>query len=131
MIPILQLQISVSGIFMFKKEVIRMSHSQSNCQYEVLSPWADVDVVPLKGIRPRLTTLAGKKIGLAFNFKTAARPILSVVERILKERFPTCETSWFNILSRNEKSPTDMKIGEAEFAEWIKGLDAVVTAVGD
>jgi len=108
-----------------------MSTSKSNGQYEVLSPWSEVDTVPLRGITPRLTTLTGKKIGLAFNFKTAARPVLSVVERKLKERFPTCETSWFNILSRNEKSPSEMKIGEAEFAEWIKGLDAVVTAVGD
>jgi hypothetical protein len=56
---------------------------------------------------------------------------LSVVERKLKERFPTCKISWFNILSRNEKSPAEMKLSEAEFAKWIKGVDAVVTAVGD
>jgi hypothetical protein len=99
--------------------------------YEVLSPWADVDPIPLKGITPRVSDLAGKKIGLAFNFKGAARPLLSVVERKLKERFPTCETSWFNILSRNERSPSDMKLFEEEYAEWAKGLDTVVTAVGD
>lgn len=108
-----------------------MNTSQLVDRYEVLSPWSDVDPIPSKGISPRLTDLAGKKIGLAYNFKSAARPILSVVERKLKERFPSSEISWFNILSRNEKSPSEMKLAEAEYAEWIKGVDAVITAVGD
>jgi hypothetical protein len=108
-----------------------MNISHSNSQYEVLSPWSEVDPLPVRGLSPRLEGLNGKKIGLAFNFKTASRPILSVVERKLKERFPTCKTSWFNILSRNEKSPSDMKLAEAEFVEWIKEVDAVITAVGD
>ena len=44
-------------------------------QYEVLSPWAEVDPIPLRGISPRVDTLAGKKIGLFANFKRAAKPI--------------------------------------------------------
>ncbi len=99
--------------------------------YEVLSPWADADPVPLKGISPRLNELTDKKIGMAFNFKGAARPILTVFERKLKDRYPTIETSWFNILSRNERSPSVMKKAAEAYAEWVKGLDAVVTAVGD
>ena len=99
--------------------------------YEVLNPWAEADPIPLKGISPRLNDIEGKKVGLAFNFKGAARPILSVVERKLKERFPTCEISWFNILSRNEKSPSEMELNATEFAEWAKGLDTVITAIGD
>ena len=33
-------------------------------QYEVLSPWADVDPIPVRGISPRLDSVEGKKIGL-------------------------------------------------------------------
>jgi hypothetical protein len=32
--------------------------------YEVLSPWAEVDAASLRGISPRLDSLAGKKIGI-------------------------------------------------------------------
>jgi len=38
-------------------------------QFEVLSPWADVDPIPLRGISPRLSSLAGKKIGIFVNPK--------------------------------------------------------------
>ncbi len=33
-------------------------------QFVALSPWADVDPIPLRGISPRIQNLAGKKIGL-------------------------------------------------------------------
>ena len=105
--------------------------STTTNKFEVLSPWADVDPIPLKGITPRLKDLAGKKIGLAYNFKVAARPILTVVERKLKERYPTTEISWFNTFSRNEKSPDGMKASDAEYPRWAKGMNAVITAVGD
>ena len=108
-----------------------MDASKSGNQFEVLSPWADVDPLPLKGISPRVKDLAGKKIGLAYNFKGAAHPIQTVVERKLKERYPTSEISWFYILSRNEQSPEDMKRFETEYAKWAKGVDTVITAVGD
>jgi len=39
----------------------------TNYQYEVLNPWADLDPVPLRGISPRVTDLAGKTIGLFRN----------------------------------------------------------------
>ena len=57
-----------------------------NGQYEVLSPWAEVDPVQLRGISPRVTDLGGKTIGLFINHKGAAPPIQAVVEAKLKER---------------------------------------------
>ena len=48
----------------------------TNLQYEVLSPWAVVDPVPLRGLASRLDSLDGKTIGLFKNFKRAAGPIL-------------------------------------------------------
>jgi ABC-type lipopolysaccharide export system ATPase subunit len=70
------------------KEVSKMEG-----QYEVLSPWAEVDPIPLKGLTPRLPELNGKNIGLLINGKRASRPILSVVERKFKERYPTATFS--------------------------------------
>ena len=106
-----------------------MSGSVSIGQYEVLSPWAQVDPIPLRGISPRLTDLAGRKIGLFRNFKRAAKPILTVVERELKNRYPTAEFKWFESTAANVlETETENK---KQFTEWAKGVDAVVAAVGD
>jgi hypothetical protein len=94
-----------------------------NSQYQVLSPWAEADPVPLKGISARLNDLKNKKIGLFCCSKQAAKPIMTVVEMKLKERYPSCETSWF--VQREIQS--DM----SKFEEWARGVDAVVGAVGD
>ena len=95
--------------------------------YEVLNPWAEVDPIPLKGISPRLTNLNGKRIGLFVNGKRASRPIMKVVERRLKERFPTAEFS-YSAPSGNREIAGDP---DAKLTEWVKGVDAVVAAVGD
>lgn len=106
-----------------------MSSSQSNEQYEVLSPWADVDPMPLKGITPRSTSLDGKKIGLFSNRKPAAGPILTAVERKLKERFPSIQTSWHESLKISV--PQIETEAKEKFIEWVKQSDGIVTAVGD
>jgi hypothetical protein len=97
--------------------------------YEVLSPWAEADPVPQKRLAPRLTDLAGKKIGLLRNNKRAAEPILQVTAQRLQERYPGLEISWFRgrafSVSELEKNRRQ------EFEDWIKSVDAVVAAVGD
>lgn len=106
-----------------------MSDSELNVQYEVLSPWADADPKPLRGIAERVASLAGKKIGLFCNSKRAAHPILASVEGRLKGKFPTSEISWYFFSKMNvPEIETD---GKAKFEEWLKGVDAVVTAYGD
>ena len=100
-----------------------------NYNYETLSPWAETDPVPLRGLTARLDTLANKKIGLFRNFKDAALPIMTVVEQKLKQRFPDCEISSFynpaaGVNGGNKKE-------RAEFEEWVDTLDAVILAVGD
>lgn len=99
------------------------------CQYEVLSPWAEVDPIPLRGISPRLDSLSGKKIGLFANFKRAARPIQAEVERRLKERFPDIETSLFD--SRLPNVTETETVNKEKFTAWAKEMDAVIAAVGD
>ena len=101
----------------------------SEYQWEVLNPWAEVDPIPVRGISPRVDTLAGKKIGLFANFKRAARPIQAYVEKKLKERFPDCETSLFDSTLPNvTETETENK---DRFTAWAKEADAVIAAVGD
>jgi hypothetical protein len=106
-----------------------MSPNITSASYEALSPWAEADPIPLKGLAPRVADLAGKKIGLLCNSKRAAPLILNATERILKERFPTSEISWFRArtFSVSSLEPENLE----KFDDWIKGVDAVVAAVGD
>jgi len=111
-------------------------------QYEVLSPWADADRVPLRGISERLSDLAGKKIGLFHHTKIAGPPITAMVERKLKERYPTAEFRYFRFSRTGDIEYRLDRIGlpgdqvqesqELErFERWVKDVDAVVGAVGD
>lgn len=97
--------------------------------YEVLSPWADVDPIPLRGLSARIDSISGKKIGLFANFKRAARPIMAEVEKRLKERFPDVETSLFDSTLPNVTETET--VNKEKFAAWAKGVDAVIAAVGD
>ncbi len=97
--------------------------------YEVLSPWAEADPTPFRGISPRLDGLAGKKIGLLVNTKRAAPPTMEIIKRRLKERFPTIDFTQFANLRPNE---TIIEHGaKDEFEEWVKGVDGVIAAFGD
>ena len=97
--------------------------------YEVLSPWAEADPVPLKGLSPRISDLAGKKIGLLRNGKKAAEPVLTAVENILRKKYPTAEFIWFRGKSFSVSELE--KERRSEFEDWIKSIDAVIAAVGD
>jgi hypothetical protein len=98
-------------------------------QFEVLSPWADVDPVPLRGISPRLQGLAGKKIGLFVNPKRAAMPIAESIDRRLKAMYPDVQTIVFHSVGANVNE-IETKNKE-KFTAWVKGIDAVIAVVGD
>jgi hypothetical protein len=118
----------IHAISQFRRRRVALA-VENESAYEVLSPWAEADPIPLKGLSPRLTGLEGKKIGLLCNSKRAAPLILDAVERIIKERYPSSQTSRFEGRTFSVSSlEADRK---QEFDDWIKGLDAVVAAVGD
>ena len=96
--------------------------------YEVLSPWADADAVPVKGIAQRLDNLAGKKIGFLRNSKRAARPIFTVLEQKLKEKFPTIQLSTFVFLPNDDIAATEELV---RYESWLEEVDAVIFAYGD
>ena len=98
-------------------------------RYEVLSPWAEVDPVPLRGLSPRLDSLAGKKIGIFANYKRAALPVAAAIEKELKTLYPTSETFLFH---SSEWNVTEVETADREkFTAWAKGVDAVVGVIGD
>ena len=106
-----------------------MSPNTTSASYEVFSPWAEADPMPFRGISPRLDRLAGKKIGLLMNGKRAAAPTMQVIKRRLKEKFPTVEFMEFANLKPNEVITEHG--AKDEFEDWVKGVDAVITAFGD
>jgi hypothetical protein len=104
-------------------------------KYEVLHPWADAPVHPLKGLSSRLGDLERKKIGFLINAKRTARPILTVVERKLQETILNLETSWYDASKHTQLGTHVGTEGESEdrpgFKEWVQGVDAVIGAIGD
>jgi hypothetical protein len=96
--------------------------------YEVLSPWADVDPVPLEGISPRLPDLMGRRIGLFHNGKVAAAPILDAVEAELRSRIDGVSFARFGRTANLEVAETPDR---QRYEEWVREVDAVVLAVGD
>jgi hypothetical protein len=98
-------------------------------QFEVLSPWADVDPIPFRGISPRLQSLAGKKIGLFVNPKRAAMPIADSIDRRLKAMYPDVQTIVYRSVGANVNE-IETKNKE-KFTAWAKGIDAAIAVVGD
>ena len=103
--------------------------SSSEGAYEVLSPWAEVDAVPLRGLSPRLDDLAGKKVGMFVNYKRAARPIALSLEKRLKAMFPGTDIRPFyspewNVLETETKNRDQFEAGA-------RGVAAVILLVGD
>jgi hypothetical protein len=98
-------------------------------QFEVLSPWAEVDPIPFSGISPRIPTLAGKKVGLFVNPKRAAMPIAEAIDKKLKAMYPDIQTIVFHSTEANVNE-IETKNKE-KFTAWAKGLDAAIAVVGD
>ena len=114
------LQASAGMLFALDSSVI---------QYEVLSPWAETDPKPLKGISPRLDNLSGKKIGLFANYKRAAVPIAESLQKRLRSMYPDSQVS---IYHSNQWNVTEIETGNRElFKKWVEGNDAVILLVGD
>jgi hypothetical protein len=98
-------------------------------QFEVLSPWADADPIPFRGISPRIPTLAGKKIGVFVNPKRAAMPIAESIMRRLGTMYPNAQTIVFHSTEANVNE-IETKNKE-KFTAWAKSIDAAIAVVGD
>jgi len=106
-----------------------MNADKNTNSFEVLSPWADADPVPWKGINERLEGVSNKTIGLLRNSKRTAEPTLKVLEDRLKKRFPTATFNWFSNLKPNETA-AESEFRD-EFEKWLDGVDAIILSYGD
>jgi hypothetical protein len=106
-----------------------MDNTKTSILYDVLSPWAESDPVPLRGIRPRIGDIEKKKIGLFCNSKRAAQLILTSIEKYLKETFSELEIKWYEATMPNV--PEIESTNKVKFTDWVNSVDAVILAVGD
>ena len=73
---------------------------------------------------PRLTTLAGKTIGLLDISKPGGSVFLDRIERLLQERYGVARVV-------RAAKPTFTKRAPGEVIEQLKGVDAVIEALAD
>ena len=97
-------------------------------QYEVLNPWAEIDPIQVKGISPRLSEIAGKRIGFFLNSKIAAEPMSRIIEEKLKEMDPSLSFTRYVRIPNISMAEIPEK---EEYIEWLKGLDAIIYTHGD
>ena len=104
--------------------------NKQEAQYQVLSPWADVDPMPLKGlVAPRVDDLSDKKIGLFVNYKRAAMPSAEAVQKQLKTRYPNAK---YSIYESRDWNVNVIETKDSEkFAAWVKEQDALIATIGD
>ena len=98
------------------------SPAQGAVTLEVLNPRGEIMLPPTLAPAPRVADLAGKKIGIYWNHKAGGNLFLDVIEKLLKEKYPTA------VLSRYE-GPFDL--GEAMAAKVSREADAFIYGVGD
>ena len=106
-----------------------MNKPEKQDQLQVLSPWSEIDPIPLTSPAPRLEGLAGKKIGLFANHKRAAQPMLEVVTRWMGEKYPDAQLDLY--VGTETNVPEMWTSGKEKFRKWIDDVDGVVLAVGD
>lgn len=104
--------------------------SGAEAEYEVLSPWAEVDPVIPEGLQPRLDDLNGKTIGMYYHFKNQCRDVLEEVEARLKSKYPNAKFKYYQYPIDTAEIIYDEKY-KASFHEWLNGVDAVITSYGD
>jgi len=129
--------LSVTGVFVAAIAIVaiqntscKLAQDKHDVQYQVLSPWADVDPIPLKGLAtPRVNDLADKKIGLFVNYKRAAMPSAEAVQKQLKTRYPNAKYSVYESRDWNV-NVIETKDSE-KFAAWVKEQDALIATIGD
>ena len=89
---------------------------------EVLNPRGEVDPPKTLGISPRVASLAGKRIGLYDNGKEGFADFLNVIEKLLKDKYPTATVVRFN---------GGFDCGDALAAKMAKSIDTVIYGSGD
>ena len=96
--------------------------SEKTVKLEALNPRGVVEAKSTLSPAPRLTDLAGKRVGLYHNGKPGLDNFFTVFEELLKNKYPTATTN----LIRGAFEITDK---DAE--DWAPQIDTFVYGVGD
>jgi len=89
---------------------------------EVLNPRGEIKPPPTLAPSPRVTDLAGKRIGIYWNGKSGGNNFWDVTEELLKEKFPTATILRY-------KGPFDL--GDKVAESLVKEVDIFIYGVGD
>ena len=91
---------------------------------EVLNPMGVIEPPKTLGLAPRISDLAGKKVGLIPNIKAGAENLFDVLEELLKQKYPDIT------VLRYPARMLRQELAE-EFQQVAKECDAFVHAIGD
>ena len=89
---------------------------------EVLNPRAAIKPPPVLAPTPRVTDLAGKRIGIYWNQKQGGDNFWSVIEGLLKEKFPTVKILHYK---------GEFDLGDKLAATMAQEVDTFIYGVGD
>ena len=91
-------------------------------ELEVLNPRGDIVPPPTHSPAPRISDLAGKRIGLYSNGKQGMDNFYAVIEELLKTRYPT---------STITRLTGAFEIRDEDARVWVPEIDTFIYAVGD
>jgi hypothetical protein len=89
---------------------------------EVLNPRGEIKPPPTLAPSPRVTDLAGKRVGIYWNGKSGGNNFWDVAEELLKEKFPTATILRY-------RGPFDL--GDKVAESLAKEVDIFIYGVGD
>jgi hypothetical protein len=96
--------------------------SNEAVELELLNPRGEIEPAKTFALAPRVSDLAGKRIGFYWNGKPGIDNFFSVLEENLKKMFPDVTTTLF-------RGP--MEITDKDIQGWASQIDTFVYAVGD
>jgi len=96
--------------------------SGNKVELTLLNPRGVIEAKPMSTPNPRVTDLAGKRIGLYWNSKPGMDNFYKVFEELLKKKYPTATTTLLQgaFLIRDEDAEA-----------WLPQIDTFVYGVGD
>ena len=117
-----EIYLFVAGMVLLSFLALSISAIAEAATLEVLNPRGEITPPPVLAPNPRVTDLAGKKIGIYWNGKQGGPNFWDVVEEQLKKRFPAA-----TILRRSGASD----LGATLAAKLVKEVDVFIYGVGD
>lgn len=96
--------------------------SEKTVELELLNPRGEIESKPIFAPTPRVTDLAGKRVGLYWNSKHGMDNFYTVFEELLKKKYPTVTTT----LLRGA-----FEIRDEDAKAWLPQIDTFLYGVGD